>query len=148
VSPRPATPLPPGAFRRAEPLLRNALELMWRELRGPHPYTARCYAVLGAMLARAGKLQEAATQLQQAVEIMQVGRRLGGCFEAPLGPVRCIDLPSFPDSLLLYFKRVLGPLQSRFGLISGISSPNSPLETSGVGRGEQPRQHQRRRLQL
>ncbi|KAI8464297.1 MAG: hypothetical protein J3K34DRAFT_120548 [Monoraphidium minutum] len=61
-----------GAYRRAEPLLRNALELMWREARGPHPYTARCYAVLGSMLARAGKLQEAAVQLQQAIELMQV----------------------------------------------------------------------------
>jgi hypothetical protein len=68
----------PGAYRRAEPLLRNALELMWRELRGAHPYTARCYAVLGGLLAHAGKLQDAGTQLQQAVDLMQVcvGREL------------------------------------------------------------------------
>lgn len=66
-----------GAFRRAEPLLRNALELMWRELRGPHPYTAKCYATLGAVLAKAGKLQDAGTQLQQAADIYQV--RLPSC---------------------------------------------------------------------
>ena len=60
-----------GAVRRAEPLLRNALELLWRELRAPHPYIARCYAVLGAVLAKAGKLQDAGTQLQQAADILQ-----------------------------------------------------------------------------
>jgi tetratricopeptide (TPR) repeat protein len=60
-----------GACRRAEPLLRNALELLWRELKEPHPYTARCYVALGSLLARAGKLQDAATQLQQAIDMQQ-----------------------------------------------------------------------------
>lgn len=83
----------PGAYRRAEPLLRNALELMWREARGPHPYTARCYAVLGGMLARAGKLQEAGTQLQQAVDLMQVrgaaaGKLACSCRKVPGGSCR------------------------------------------------------------
>lgn len=34
-----------GALKRADGLLRSALELFWRELKGPHPCVARCYKV-------------------------------------------------------------------------------------------------------
>lgn len=34
-----------GALKRADMLLRQALEFFWRELKGPHPAVARCYRV-------------------------------------------------------------------------------------------------------
>jgi len=32
-----------GALKRADTMLRQALELFWRELKGPHTAVARCY---------------------------------------------------------------------------------------------------------
>lgn len=57
-----------GVHNRSEELLRKALELFWRELKGVQQQMARCYAALGGALLRAGKLQEANVQLQQALE--------------------------------------------------------------------------------
>lgn len=37
-----------GALKRADTLLRQALEFFWRELKGPHVAVARCYRVGGA----------------------------------------------------------------------------------------------------
>lgn len=34
-----------GALKRADAMLRQALEYFWRELKGPHPAVARCYKV-------------------------------------------------------------------------------------------------------
>lgn len=34
-----------GALKRADTLLRQALEFFWRELKGAHPAVARCYRV-------------------------------------------------------------------------------------------------------
>ena len=34
-----------GALKRADTLLRQALEFFWRELKGPHAAVARCYRV-------------------------------------------------------------------------------------------------------
>lgn len=36
-----------GALKRADTLLRQALELFWRELKDPTPAVARCYRVSG-----------------------------------------------------------------------------------------------------
>lgn len=41
-----------GALKRADTLLRQALELFWRELKDPSPAVARCYRVRGGAVSR------------------------------------------------------------------------------------------------
>lgn len=41
-----------GALKRADTLLRQALELFWRELKDPSPAVARCYRVRGELQGR------------------------------------------------------------------------------------------------
>eukprot|EP00775_Hariotina_reticulata_P003910 gene3910-4164_t len=73
-----------GALKRADAMLRQALELFWRELKGPHTAVARCYKELGSLMLKAGKAGEASKYLQQALEMTE---QLFGSSSAELLPV-------------------------------------------------------------
>ncbi|WIA36602.1 hypothetical protein OEZ86_007890 [Tetradesmus obliquus] len=60
-----------AALKRADAMLRQALEYFWRELKGPHQAVARCYKELGALMLKAGKPSEASKHLAQGLEMLE-----------------------------------------------------------------------------
>ena len=60
-----------GDFEAAEPLAREALELLARSLGSAHPDVGAAWATLGAILQGAGKLAEAREAYERALEVVE-----------------------------------------------------------------------------